>query len=57
MPKLDRNLISERRASLMSGMLFVKSPTATHLGPVEDACCYFDYLPASGLYEMKATRK
>ena len=55
--KLERNLISERQASLMSGMLFVKSPTVAHLGTGENACCHFDYSPSSGLYEMTAKRR
>ena len=29
--KLERNLISERQRSLMSGLLLVKSPTVAHL--------------------------
>ena len=31
-PKLERSHISERQASLMSGLLFVKSPTVAYLG-------------------------
>ena len=30
-PQFERNLISEHLASLMSELLFVKSPTAAHL--------------------------
>lgn len=55
MPKFDRNLVSERQASLIPGMLLVKSPTAAHLGTVDDTCCYFDTRRRQDLYEMKAT--
>ena len=37
-PKLERNLISERKASLVSGLLFMKSPTAAHLGTGKYVC-------------------
>ena len=30
-PQLERNLISEHPASLISELMFVKSPTAAHL--------------------------
>ena len=53
-PKLERNLISERQASLMSGLLFVKSLTVAHLETGNDVCCKFSYSPSSGLYEMTA---
>ena len=56
-PKLERNLISERQASLMFGLLFVKNPTVAHLGTGEDVCFYFSYSPSSGLYEMTARRR
>ena len=56
-PKLERNLISERQASLMSGLLFVKSPTTIPLETGKDVCCYFSYSPSSGLYEMTARRR
>ena len=55
-PSLERNLISERQASLMSGLMFVKSPTVAHLGTEKHVCCYFSYSPPSGLYEMAARR-
>ena len=55
-PELGRNLISERQASMMTGLLFVKSPTVAHLGTGDDACCFFNYVPSSGLYEMVARR-
>ena len=57
MPKLERNLISERQASLMPGLLFVKIPTFAHLGTGKDAWCYFSYSPSSGLYETTAKRR
>ena len=56
-PQLERNIISERQASLMSGLLFVKSPTVAHLETRKDVCCYFSYSPSSGLYEMTARRR
>ena len=55
--KLERSLISERQASLMSGLLFMKGPTIAHLGTGKDVCCYFSYSPSSGLYEMTARRR
>ena len=55
-PKLECNPISERQASLMSGLLFVKSPTVAHLGTGNDMCCYRSFLPSSELYEI-TTRK
>ena len=56
-PKLERNLISERQVSLMSGLLFVKSPTVAHLETRKDVCCDSSYSPSSGLYEMMASRR
>ena len=56
-PKLQRNFISERQASLMSGLLLVKSPMVTHLATGKDVCFYFSYSPSSGLYEMVARRR
>ena len=44
-PKLERNLISEREVLLMSGMVFVKSPMVAHLGTGKNVCCYFVYSP------------
>ena len=54
--KLERNLISQRQASLVSGLLFVKRRTVAHLGTGKDVCCYFNYSPSSGLYEMTGRR-
>ena len=56
-PKLERNLISEHQVSLMSGMVFVKSPMVAHLGTGKNMCCYFGYSPWLGLYEMTARRR
>ena len=56
-PKLERNLISEHHASLMSGLLFVINPTVAHLGAGKDVCYYFSYSSSSGLYEMTARRR
>ena len=56
-PKLERNLISERQVLLMSRMLFVKSPTVAHLGIGKNVCCYFSYSPSSRLHEMRARSK
>ena len=53
-PKLERNPISERQVSLMSGMVFVKSPMVAHLGTGKDVCYCFSYSPWSGLHEMTA---
>lgn len=55
-PKLDRNLISELHASLMFGVLLMKILTFAHLGTGEDAYCYFDYSPVSGLFDTRAIR-
>ena len=56
-PKLERNLIFDHQASLMSGLLVVKSPTVVHLRTGKDVCCYFSYSPSLGLYEMTASRR
>ena len=55
-PKLERIPISERQASLKSGLLLVKRPKAAHLGTRLLVCYFFSYSPSSGLYE-KTVRK
>ena len=55
--KLEHNLISERQASLMSKLVFVKSPTVTHLGTRINMCCSLSYSPSSGLYEIVARKR
>ena len=50
-PNLERILISERQASLKSGLLIVKRPKVAHLGTRKLACYYSSYSPSSGLYE------
>ena len=54
--KLEGNPISERQASLMSGLLFVKRRTVAHLGTGKDVFCYFSYSPSSGLYQITGRR-
>ena len=56
-PKLERKLICERRASLMFGLLFVKIPMTAHLGTVNGVCCYFSYSPSPGLCEITEMRR
>ena len=60
-PKLERNFISERQASLISELLLVKSLMDAHLGTGKDMCfffsLFFSYSPSSGLYEMTAMKR
>ena len=55
--KLEHNLVSERQASLMSKLVFVKSPTVTHLGTRINMCCDLSYSTSSGLYEIAAKER
>ena len=42
---------------MLSGLMFVKSPTVAYLGTGKHVCCSFSYSLSSGLHEMTSRRR
>ena len=55
--RLERNLISEHPASLMSGLTVQEKAQGGTPVNSRDVCCYFSYLLSSRLYEMTERRR